>query len=47
MLLGMDGGTLARLIRVERPEIKIIMISGYSEEVARSDIVDVQNLLSA
>ncbi len=40
MMPGMDGGTLARLIRVERPEIKIIVISGYSEEVARGDIVD-------
>jgi two-component system, cell cycle sensor histidine kinase and response regulator CckA len=40
MMPGMDGGTLARLIRVERPEIRIIIISGYSEEVARGDIVD-------
>ncbi len=40
MMPGMDGGTLARLIRVERPEIKIVIISGYSEEVARGDIVD-------
>jgi len=40
MMPGMDGGTLARLIRVERPEIKIMVISGYSEEVARGDIVD-------
>jgi two-component system cell cycle sensor histidine kinase/response regulator CckA len=38
MMPGMDGGTLARLIRVERPEIKILLISGYSEEVARGDI---------
>jgi len=40
MMPGMDGGTLARLIRVERPEIKIILISGYSEEVARGDVVN-------
>ncbi len=40
MMPGMDGGTLARLIRVERSEIRIIVISGYSEEVARGDIVD-------
>ncbi|TAL01316.1 MAG: response regulator [Rhodospirillaceae bacterium] len=40
MMPGMDGGTLARLIRVERPEIRILLISGYSEEVARGDIVD-------
>jgi two-component system cell cycle sensor histidine kinase/response regulator CckA len=38
MMPGMDGGTLARLIRVERPEIKIILISGYSEEIARGDL---------
>ena len=40
MMPGMDGGTLARLVRAERPEIKILLISGYSEEVARGDIVD-------
>ncbi|MBL8629796.1 MAG: PAS domain-containing protein [Rhodospirillaceae bacterium] len=38
MMPGMDGGTLARLIRVERPEIKIILISGYSEEIARGEV---------
>ncbi len=37
MMPGMDGGTLARLIRVERPEVRIILISGYSEEIARGD----------
>ena len=40
MMPGMDGGTLSRLIRAERPEISIILISGYSEEVARGDVVD-------
>ena len=35
---GMDGVTLARLVRFERPEIKIILISGYSEDVARDGI---------
>lgn len=40
MMPGMDGGTLARFVRVERPEVKIILISGYSEEVARGDVVD-------
>jgi two-component system cell cycle sensor histidine kinase/response regulator CckA len=38
MMPGMDGGTLARLIRVERPDIKIILISGYSEEIARGEV---------
>ncbi len=43
MMPGMDGGTLARMVRAERPEIKILLISGYSEEVARGDIVDTTN----
>ncbi len=40
MMPGMDGGTLARFVRVERPDVRIILISGYSEEVARGDVVD-------
>jgi len=43
MMPGMDGGTLARLIRVERPEIKIILISGYSEEIARGEVATGQD----
>ncbi len=35
---GMDGVTLARLVRIERPHIRIILISGYSEDVARDGI---------
>lgn len=35
---GMDGVTLARLVRMERPAIKVILISGYSEDVARNGI---------
>jgi two-component system cell cycle sensor histidine kinase/response regulator CckA len=35
---GMDGVTLARLVRMERPSIRIILISGYSEDVARNGI---------
>ncbi|MBY0429958.1 MAG: response regulator, partial [Rhodospirillales bacterium] len=34
---GMDGAQLARLIRGERPDIKVILISGYSEDVALGD----------
>ncbi|MEW5728376.1 MAG: hypothetical protein AB1918_11175, partial [Pseudomonadota bacterium] len=30
--------TLARLVRMERPAIKVILISGYSEDVARNGI---------
>jgi two-component system cell cycle sensor histidine kinase/response regulator CckA len=40
MMPGMDGGTLARMVRSDRPEMRILLISGYSEEVARGDIVD-------
>jgi two-component system cell cycle sensor histidine kinase/response regulator CckA len=43
MMPGMDGGTLARLIRVERPEVRIILISGYSEEIARGDAGTVED----
>ncbi|MGE4280332.1 MAG: PAS domain-containing protein [Magnetospirillum sp.] len=35
---GMDGVTLAKLVRMERPSIKLILISGYSEDVARNGI---------
>jgi len=35
---GMDGVTLARLVRQERPQVKVILISGYSEDVARDGI---------
>ena len=31
---GMDGATLARLVRMERPAIRVILMSGYSEDVA-------------
>ncbi len=35
---GMDGVTLARFVRMERPSIRVILISGYSEDVARNGI---------
>ena len=35
---GMDGVTLARFVRMERPAIRVILISGYSEDVARDGI---------
>ncbi|MTJ82634.1 MAG: PAS domain-containing protein [Telmatospirillum sp.] len=31
---GMDGATLARLVRIERPSIQVILMSGYAEDVA-------------
>ncbi|CCG39654.1 hybrid sensor histidine kinase/response regulator [Magnetospirillum molischianum] len=35
---GMDGVTLAGLARTERPQVRVILISGYSEDVARDGI---------
>ena len=35
---GMDGHTLVQLIRHEMPTIKIILMSGYSEEVFAEDV---------
>ncbi|WP_092620378.1 ATP-binding protein [Roseospirillum parvum] len=35
---GMDGATLAGLVRTERPDLKIILMSGYSEEISRGDL---------
>ena len=35
---GMDGHTLVRLIKEKMPEIKVILISGYSEEAIPGDI---------
>ncbi len=37
---GMDGGTLAGKVREHRPDMKIILISGYSEDVIRGDVVN-------
>ena len=35
---GMTGVTLAGLVRIERPSVRVILISGYSEDVARDGI---------
>jgi two-component system cell cycle sensor histidine kinase/response regulator CckA len=37
---GMDGATLARLVRQERPGLPVILISGYSEEAARGELTE-------
>ncbi|WP_322099240.1 MULTISPECIES: ATP-binding protein [unclassified Haematospirillum] len=37
---GMDGATLARRVKLEKPEIQVILISGYSEEAAGGGIAD-------
>jgi two-component system cell cycle sensor histidine kinase/response regulator CckA len=35
---GMDGVSLARLVRQERPQIQVILMSGYSEDVAPAEV---------
>jgi two-component system cell cycle sensor histidine kinase/response regulator CckA len=41
---GMDGITLARLVRVEHPGIKLILMSGYTEDAARGKLDDMKDL---
>ena len=36
---GMDGVTLARLVRIERPAIRILLMSGYSEDAAPGELL--------
>ena len=35
---GMDGHTLVQLVRYELPDVKVILISGYAEDVYRDEI---------
>ena len=35
---GMDGHTFVRLVRQELPHIKVILVSGYSEDAIAGDI---------
>jgi two-component system cell cycle sensor histidine kinase/response regulator CckA len=35
---GMDGHTLVRLVRHERPAVKVILMSGYAEDAFRDEI---------
>lgn len=37
---GMDGASLAKIIHEKNSKIKIILMSGYSEEIARKDLAD-------
>ncbi|MFN7138804.1 MAG: two-component regulator propeller domain-containing protein [Limisphaerales bacterium] len=37
---GISGGELARKLRAERPDLKIIYMSGYSVEILEKDLVD-------
>ena len=40
MMPGMGGASLARRVLRDRPEIRILLISGYSEDVARGEFND-------
>ncbi len=42
---GMDGATLARLVRQEYPSIRVILMSGYSEDIASDDLADSPDVL--
>ncbi|MCH7832771.1 MAG: response regulator, partial [Proteobacteria bacterium] len=35
---GMDGHTLVQLVRHELPDVKVILMSGYAEDVFRDEI---------
>jgi two-component system cell cycle sensor histidine kinase/response regulator CckA len=37
---GMNGADLTRAVRRDRPDLPVILISGYSEEAARGEITD-------
>ncbi|MBF0269501.1 MAG: PAS domain-containing protein [Alphaproteobacteria bacterium] len=41
---GMDGITLARLVRVEHPAIHLVLMSGYTEDAARGKIDDLKDV---
>jgi len=41
---GMDGVALAKLVRQERPQVKVILMSGYSEDMARGALEDQKDL---
>ncbi len=42
---GMDGATLARLVRQTYPSIRVVLMSGYSEEIASDDLADSPDIL--
>ena len=42
---GMDGATLARLVRQTYPKIRVVLMSGYSEEIASDDLADSPDIL--
>jgi two-component system cell cycle sensor histidine kinase/response regulator CckA len=38
MMPGVNGPTLVKAVRAERPEMKIILISGYAEDTFRKEL---------
>ncbi|MDK9721235.1 MAG: PAS domain-containing protein [Rhodospirillales bacterium] len=41
---GMDGVTLARLVRVEHPGMRLVLMSGYTEDAARGKLEDMKDV---
>ncbi|MFN3076730.1 MAG: PAS domain-containing protein [Alphaproteobacteria bacterium] len=41
---GMDGATLARMVRDENPDIRLILMSGYSDEMTRETVEDIPDV---
>jgi two-component system cell cycle sensor histidine kinase/response regulator CckA len=41
---GMDGVTLTRLVRVEHPGLRVVLISGYAEDTARGGLADLKDI---
>ncbi len=42
---GMDGATLARRVRESYPSIRVVLMSGYSEDIASDDLADSPDIL--
>ena len=44
MMPGMDGGELARRVCKQRPDVRLLLISGYSEDVAQGGLNDLASV---
>ena len=44
MMPGIDGPTLIREVRKERPTLPVVCISGYSEDALRQRIADTESV---
>ena len=40
MMPGMDGHTLVRLVQEELPDVRVILMSGYAEDVIPGEIAE-------